>query len=138
MFIGRVWLSRLGIRLAIILSLGQVKSSLVVLYSSRSFFLVYSVQSSLYLILYRDYIIVTRLFLLTYTPQLYRRVHKLRIIVGLYALKIASVKSAKSFQYYSHRSTFINLKYPYLRVLNLIQLLILGIDVRLTPCLYLS
>ena len=138
MFIGRIQLSRLGIRLVIILSLGQVKSSLVVLYSSRSSSLVYSIQSSLYIILYRDYIIVTYLFLLTYTPQLYRRVYRLWIVVGLYALKIASVKSIKSSWYYSYRSTFINLKYLYLRVLNLMQLLILGIDVRLTPCLYFS
>ena len=137
-FMGRIQLSGLGIRLAIILSLGQVKSSLVVLYLSRSSSLVYSIWSSLYIVLYRDYIIVTRLFLLTYTLQLYRRVHRLRIVVGLHALKIASIKSAKSSQYYSYRSTFINLKYPYLRVLNLIQLLTLGIDVRSTPCLYLS
>ena len=138
MFIGQVWLSGLGIRLVIILSLGQVKSSLVVLYSSRSSSLVYSIWSSLYIILYRDYIIVTRLFLLTYTPQLYRRVRRLQIVVGLYTLKIASIKSAKSSQYCSHRSTFINLKYPYLRVLNLIQLLTSGIDVRSTPYLYFS
>jgi hypothetical protein len=91
-----------------------------VLYSSRSSSLVYSIWSSLYIVLYRDYIIVTCLFLLTHTPWLYRRVRRLRIVVGLHALKIASVKSAKSSWYCSYRSTFINLKYPYLRVLNLI------------------
>ena len=137
-FIGQIQLNGLGIRLAIILSLGQAKSFLVVLYSSRSSSLVYSIWSSLYIILYRDYIIVTRLFLLTYTPYLYRRVRRLRMVVGLYTLKIASVKSAKSSQYCSYRLSFINLKYPYLRVLNLIQLLTLGIDIRLTPCLHLS
>ena len=137
-FIGRIQLRGLGIRLAIILSLGQVKSSLVVLYLSRSSSLVYSVWSSLYIVLYRDCITVTCLFLLTYTPQLHRRVHRLRIVVGLYTLKIASIKSAKSSQYYSYRLIFINLKYPYLRVLNLIQLLISGIDVRSTPYLYFS
>ena len=135
---GRVQLSRLGIMPVIILSLKQAKSSLVVLYSSKSFSLVYSVWSSLYIILYRDCVTVTYLFLLTHIPCLCRRVYRLRIVVGLYALKIAFIKSIKSSQYYSHRSTFINLKYPYLKVLNLIQLLTLGIDIKLTPYLHFS
>ena len=135
---GRIQLSGLGIRPAIIFSLEEVKSSLVSWNQSRISSLVHFIQSFLCIVLYKDYTIVTRLFLLTYTPQLHKRVYRLQIVVGLHTLKIASIKSAKSSQYCSYRSTFINLKYPYLRVLNLIQLLTLGIDVRLTPCLYLS
>jgi len=66
-FIGRIWLRGLGIRPAIILSLEEVKSSLVVLYLSRISSLVHSVRSSLYIVLYKDRVIVTRLFLLTHT-----------------------------------------------------------------------
>jgi hypothetical protein len=91
-----------------------------VLYLSKSSSLVHSVWSFLYIMLYRDCIIVTCLFLLTHTPWLRRRVYKLWIVIGLYALKIASIKSIKSSWYYSYRLMFINLKYPYLRVLNLI------------------
>ena len=135
---GRIWLNRSGIRLALTLSLGQAKSSLVMLYLSKSSSLVYSVWFSLCIVLYRDYTTVTCLFLLTYTPCLCRRVYRLQIVVGLYALKIASIKSAKSSQYYSYRSTFISLKYLYSRTLNLMQLLTSVIDVRLTLYLYFS
>ena len=136
-FIGQIQLSGLGIRLVIILSLEEVKSSLVSQNWSRISSLVYFIQSFSYIILYKDCIIVTRLFLLTYTPQLYKSVYRLQIVVGLYTLKIASIKSIKSSQYCSYRSIFINLKYLYLRVLNLIQSLTLVIDVRSTPYLYL-
>ena len=133
---GRIQLSRLGIRLAIILSLEEAKSSFTSQYQSRISSLVYSVWSFSYIILYKDYITVTRLFLLTHTPQLYKRVRSLQIVVGLQALKIASVKSIKSSQYYSHRSLFISSKYLYLRILKLIQSLTPSIDVRSTPYLY--
>src|SRR6266576_6311572 len=86
-FIGRIWLRGLGIRPAIILSLEEAKSSLVVLYSSRISSLVHSIRSSLYIILYKDRIIVTYLFLLTYTPYLRKRVSRLWIVVGLHSLK---------------------------------------------------
>ena len=135
-FIGRIQLSGLGIRLAILLSLEEVNSSFTSQYQSRISSLVYSVWSFLYIILYKDYIIVTYLFLLTYIPQLYKRVYSLQIVVGLQALKIASVKSVKSSQYCSHISLFISLKYLYLRILKLIQLLTPSIDVRSTPYLH--
>ena len=135
-FIGRIQLSGLGIRLVIILSLEEVKSSLVVLNQSRISSLVYSVQSSLYIILYKDRTTVTRLSLLTYIPQLYKRVRSLQIVIGLQALKIASVKSVKSSQYYSHRLLFISLKCLYLRILKLMQLLTSFIDIILTLCLH--
>ena len=120
------------------LSLEEVKSSLISQNQSRISSLVHSVQFFLYIILYKDYIIVTYLFLLIYTPQLYKRVYRLRMVVGLYALKIASIKSAKSSQYCFYRLTFISLKYLYLRTLNLMQLLTLGIDIRLTSYLHFS
>ena len=60
-------------------------------------------------ILYKDYIIVTRLSFLTYTPQLRRRVYRLQRAISLQALKTASVKSTKSSLYYSHISLFIKL-----------------------------
>ena len=135
-FIGRIQLSGLGIRLAIILSLEEVKSSLVSWNWSRISSLVYSVQSFLYIILYKDYIIVTRLFLLTYIPQLRKRVYSLRMVIGLQALRIASVKSVKSSQYCSYRSLFMSLKCLYLRILKLIQSLTSFIDVTSTPYLY--
>ena len=133
---GRIWLSGLGIRLVIILSLEEVKSFLVFQNWSRISSLVYFIWSFLYIMLYKDYIIVTYLFLLTYIPWLYKRVHRLQMVVGLHALKIASVKSAKSFQYCSYRSLFISLKCLYLRILKLIQLLTLFIDVASTPYLH--
>ena len=133
---GRIQLSGLGIRLAIILSLEEVKSSLVSWNWSRISSLVYSVWSSLYIILYKDRIIVTRLSLLTYTPQLRKRVYSLRMVIGLQALRIASVKSAKSSQYYSHRLLFISLKCLYLRILKLMQSLTSFVDVTSTPCLH--
>jgi len=80
----------------IILSLEEVKSSLVSWNWSRISSLVHSIWSFLCIVLYKDYIIVTRLFLLTHIPWLRKRVHRLRIVVGLYALKIASIKSTKS------------------------------------------
>jgi len=67
-FIGRIWLRGSGIRPAIILSLEEAKSSLVVLYLSRISFLVHSVWSSLYIVLYKDRVTVTYLFLLTHIP----------------------------------------------------------------------
>jgi len=42
-FIGRIWLSRLGIRLAMLLSLGEAERLFVALTWSRIFSLVYSV-----------------------------------------------------------------------------------------------
>jgi len=104
----------------IILSLEEVKSSLVSWNWSRISSLVYSVWSFLCIVLYKDCAIVTRLFLLTHTPWLRKWVRSLRMVVGLQALKIASVKSAKSSWYCSHRSLFISLKYLYLRILKLI------------------
>ena len=126
----------LGIRLAILLSLGEVKSLFLVLTQSRISSLVHSVWSSLYIVLYKDRAIVTYLSLLTYTPQLHKRVYRLRIVTGLQALKIASVKSVKSSWYCSYRSSFISLKCLYLRILKLIQSLMSFIDVRSTPQLY--
>jgi len=74
---GRIWLSRLGIRPAIILSLEEVKSFLVSWNWSRISSLVYSIWSFLCIMLYKDYAIVTRLFLLTYTPWSRKRVRSL-------------------------------------------------------------
>src|SRR6266568_2508781 len=68
--IGRIWLSRSGIRLVILLSLEEAKSLLVSLTWSRISSLVYSIWSSLYNILYRDCAIITRLSFLTYIPWL--------------------------------------------------------------------
>jgi len=119
-FIGRIWLRGLGIRPAIILSLEEVKSSLVFWNWSRISSLVYSVWSFLYIVLYKDCVTVTCLFLLTYTPWLRKRVYSLRMVIGLQALKIASVKSIKSSWYCSHRLLFISLKCLYLRILKLI------------------
>ena len=133
---GRIWLSGLGIRPAIILSLEEVKSSLVSQNWFRISSLVYSIQSFSYIMLYKDCVIVTCLFLLTYTPQLRKRVYSLQIVIGLQALKIASVKSIKSSQYCSYRLLFISLKYLYLRILKLMQLLTLFVDVTLTPYLH--
>src|SRR6266702_8677902 len=65
--IGQIWLNGLGIRLEILLSLKQVKSLLVLMWS-KICSLVYSIWSSLQSVLYRDYTIVTRLSFLTYTP----------------------------------------------------------------------
>jgi len=93
---GRIWLSGLGIRPAIILSLEEVKSSLVSWNWSRISSLVHSVWSFLCIVLYKDCVTVTYLFLLTHTPWLCKRVYSLQIVTGLQALKIASVKSAKS------------------------------------------
>jgi len=61
----------------IILSLEEVKSFLIMLYLSRISSLVYSVRSSLCIVLYKDRAIVTYLFLLTYTPWLRKRVRRL-------------------------------------------------------------
>jgi len=55
------------IRLEILLSLNEAKNLLVLIWSRISS-LVYSVWLSLYSISYKDYIIVTRLSFLTYTP----------------------------------------------------------------------
>ena len=107
--IGRIQLSILGIRLVILLSLGEVKSLLVALTQSKISSLVYSVWSSSHSILYRARVIVTYLSLLTYIPQLRRKVCRLQITKSLQALKVASVKSAKSSQYYSYRLLFIKL-----------------------------
>jgi hypothetical protein len=56
------------IRLKILLSLEEAKSSLVVLIWSRICSLVHSVWSSLHSVLYRDRAIVTRLSFSTHTP----------------------------------------------------------------------
>jgi len=67
-FVGRIWLSRLGIRLAMPLSLGEAERLFVALTWSRIFSLVYSVWSSSYIMLYKDRVIVTCLSFLTHTP----------------------------------------------------------------------
>jgi hypothetical protein len=67
-FVGRIWLSRLGIRLVMLLSLGEVERLFVALTWSRIFSLVYSVWSSSCIVLYKDRIIVTCLSFLTYIP----------------------------------------------------------------------
>ena len=67
-FVGQIWLSMLGIRLAILLSLEEVRSLLVSLAWSRIYSLVHSIRSSLYNMLYRDRVIVTYFSFLTYTP----------------------------------------------------------------------
>ncbi len=67
----------------IILSLEEVKSSLVVLNWSRISSLVYSVWSSLCIVLYKDCVIVTCLSLLTYILWLYKRVCSLWMVIGL-------------------------------------------------------
>src|SRR6266568_9543146 len=95
-FVGRIWLNGSGIRLVITLSLEEVKSSLIVLNWSRISSLVYSVWSSLCIVLYKDHVTVICLSLLTHIFWSCKRVYRLRIIVGLQALKIAFVKSAKS------------------------------------------
>ena len=65
--IGQIWLNGLSIRLEILLSLKEVKS-LPVLIWSRISSLVHSVWSFLCIVLYKDSAIVTYLSLLTYTP----------------------------------------------------------------------
>src|SRR6266704_5159124 len=65
--IGRIWLNGLSIRLEILLSLKQVKSLLVLMWS-KIYSLVYSVWSSLQSVSYRDCAIVTYLSFLTYIP----------------------------------------------------------------------
>ena len=135
-FIGRIQLSILGIRLAILLSLGEVKSLFLALTQSRISSLVYSIQSSLCIVLYKDCIIMTYLFLSTHTPWSRRRVCRLQIVAGLQALKIAFIKSAKSSQYCSYRSLSISSKCLYLRILKLIQSSISFVDITSTPYLH--
>src|SRR6266571_1016787 len=65
--IGRIWLNGSGIRLEILLSLKQVKSPLVLMWS-KIYSLVYSVWSSSQSVLYKDHAIVTHLSFSTYTP----------------------------------------------------------------------
>jgi len=67
-FIGQIWLSRLGIRPAMPLSLGEAKRLFIALTWSRIFSLVYSVWSSSCIVLYKDRVIVTRLSFLTHIP----------------------------------------------------------------------
>jgi len=67
-FIEQIWLSRLGIRPAILLSLGEVKRLFIALTWSRIFSLVHSIWSSSCIVLYKDHIIVTCLSFLTHTP----------------------------------------------------------------------
>ena len=114
-----ICLSGLGIRLAILLSLKELKGLLSLIYSQISS-LLYSIRSSSYSILQRDYVIVIYLSLTVYTLYLQRRFHSLQIAIRLLALKIASIKSAKSSLYCSYKLLFSSLKYLYLRVLNLI------------------
>src|SRR6266700_4542762 len=99
----------LGIRPAILLSLGEVKSLFLALAWSRISSLVHSIWSSLYIILYNNRATVTYLSLLTHTPWLCRRVYRLQIVTVLQALEMASVKSTKSSWYYSYRLLSISL-----------------------------
>jgi len=50
------------------LSLGEAERLLVALTWSRIFFLVYSIWSSFYIMLYKDHVIITYLSFLTHIP----------------------------------------------------------------------
>jgi hypothetical protein len=52
--------------------------------------------------------------------------------IRLQVLKISFIKSVKSSLYCFYRSLFMNLKYLYSRVLNLIYLLVFSADIKLT------
>ena len=132
-----ICLSRSNIRPVILLSLKELKSLLFLIYS-QIFSLLYSIRSFSYNILQRDCAIVIYLSLIVYMPCLQRRFYSLQIAIRLLALKIASIKSVKSSLYYFYKLLFLSLKYLYLRVLNLIQLLTSLIDLRSTPQLYFS
>ena len=67
-FIRQIWLSMSGIRLVILLSLGETKNLLMALTWSKISSIVYSVWSFLHSILYKDYTIIAHLSILTYTP----------------------------------------------------------------------